>query len=109
MIARLASLLLLVVAGCGDAAEANHEPDRVRVRGTVLRAADLEPVEGAIITGPGGVRVRSGPNGQFVLKGLPRGASGELSAELEGGLRAKLPLRPLESDELEVVLHLRQP
>lgn len=109
MITRLASLLLLCAAGCGDAAEANHEPDRVRVRGTVLRAADLEPVEGAVVTGPGGVRARSGPGGRFELKGIPRGTSGELSAELEGGLRAKLPLRPLETDELEVVMHLRQP
>lgn len=109
MIARLASLLLLCAAGCSDAAEANHEQDRVRVRGTVLRAADLEPVEGAMVTGPGGVRVRSGPDGRFELRGIRRGASGELSAELEGGLRATLPLRPLENDELEVVMHLRRP
>jgi hypothetical protein len=109
MIARLASLLLLLCVGCGEAAEANHDSDRVRVRGTVLRAADLEPVEGAIVTGPGGVRARSGPAGLFVLKGIKRGSSGELRAELEGGLEAKLPLRPLETDELEVVLHLRQP
>ncbi|MCA8978729.1 MAG: hypothetical protein H6831_07645 [Planctomycetes bacterium] len=106
---RFASLLVLLVAGCGDAADANHAPDLLRVRGTVLRAADLEPVEGAVITGPGGVRARSGPGGRFELKGIPRGTSGELSAELEGGLRAKLPLRLLETDEFEVVMHLRQP
>lgn len=110
MIRRLVSVLCVVVAACGDGAEAvNHHPDRVRVRGTVLRAADLEPVEGAVVSGPGGSRTRSGPDGRFELKGIPRGAAGEVLAELEGGLVAKVPVRPLEQDELEVVLHLRRP
>lgn len=112
MIARLGVLLLLLVAGCSDGVRANGDSDRVRVRGTVLRAADLEPVEGAIISGPGKVQTRSGPDGRFLLKSIPRGSSGELRAEWKvenGVLTAKLPLRSLLDDEIEVVLHLRQP
>ena len=45
--------------------------------------------------------------GRFVLRGLARGAAGELVATSEAGLSGKNLLRPLEGGPLEVVLYLR--
>lgn len=95
--------------GASGARASDARPARVTIVGTCLRAATGEPLEGATVTGPGGVRARSGPRGEFELSGLARGTSGELRAEFDGGLFASVPLRPLADDRLEVVLHLRRP
>ncbi len=95
--------------GASGARGAQAAPSRVTIVGTCLRAATGEPLEGVTVTGPGGVRARSGPRGEFELTGLARGTAGELRAEFDGGLFATVPLRPLEDDRLVVVLHLRRP
>jgi len=104
------SLICLLGAGCGDSADAGHHGSSkgVIVRGTVRRADDGRPVEGAEITGPEGRHVRSGPGGKFALRGIPQGTSGEVRAEFEGGWSAAVQLRALEVDEMEIVLHLTQ-
>jgi len=108
MKARWAGLLLLALAACGDDTLAGGDAERVRVRGTVMRADTGEPVEGARVVGPGGVSARSGPGGTFVLKAIPRGAQGEVRATLEDDWSAAVTLRPIETPEIEIVLHLTQ-
>lgn len=93
-------------SGGGQPPSAQNGPGPV-VTGTVLDARTGKPVAGARVCGPGGVEARSDAQGRFVLRGLALGASGELVATTEAGLRGKNLLRPLASGPLEVVLHLR--
>jgi hypothetical protein len=77
------------------------------VTGTVVDARTGKPVPGALVRGPGGLEARSDKSGRFVLRGLARGAAGELVASTEAGLAGKNLLRPLEGGPLEVVIHVR--
>lgn len=113
-LALLASAALLachnprsVRAGAEEASAPSTSGPSPVVTGTVLDARTGKPVAGALVRGPGGVEARSDAGGRFVLRGLALGASGELVATTEAGLRGKNLLRPLASGPLEVVLHLR--
>jgi hypothetical protein len=108
----------LALAGCsGSGAErqgsssVHGEPPATGtaiVTGTTLDAATGQPLEGVVVTGPGGVSATSDAAGRFVLKGLPEGASGELHARSrDGGQTAVNVLQALRNERLEVVLHLR--
>lgn len=108
MISRWACVLPLLLAGCDDGTRAAGEAEHALVRGTVMRATNWEPVEGARVVGPRGVRARTGPEGRFELRGLRPGDAGAIRAEADGGWTASVPLRPLGNDDLEVVLHLSQ-
>ncbi|HEX6882671.1 MAG TPA: hypothetical protein VF530_04770 [Planctomycetota bacterium] len=77
------------------------------VTGTVVDARTGKPVAGAVVRGPGGLETKTDKTGRFVLRGLARGASGELVATSAAGASGKNLLRPLEGGTLEVVIHLR--
>jgi len=110
-------LLLAGLAACRNPASedpaAGAEPSAHQigpapvVTGTVVDARTGKPIAGALVRGPGGLETKTDRAGRFVLRGLARGASGELVATTEAGASGKNLLRPLEGGTLEVVIHLR--
>jgi hypothetical protein len=103
-------LVLALLAACGgrDAEPAGGAAAAgdASVVGTALDARNAQPLSGVLVRAPGGAQARTRSDGRFELNGLPPGTHGELEAEGEHGLRARLRLRPLRSGRLEVVLHL---
>ena len=112
--ALLLAALALAPAGCaeeGGRADAapGAEARSASVTGTVVDADTRAPVAGASVAAPGGARAKTDARGRFRLDGLAPGLSGELVASGPEGGEARLPLRPLRTGTLEVVLHLRRP
>jgi hypothetical protein len=119
MNARTALLLaLLPAAACRSAKEepdgapaplaaaADLEQGPPIVLGTVVDAASGEPLAGAHVVAPDGSATTTGPDGRFLLKGLPRGTAGDLVATA-GQRKGSVRLRPVSGGRLEVVVHVR--
>jgi hypothetical protein len=114
-------LLALALAACGSSQSVPHAQDlgpgdeaaRIRqgpppvVVGTVIEASTGKALEGVLVTAPNGLQVLSAAQGRFVIEGLGLGEECFLEALTESGLRGRIPLRPLASGELEVVLFVR--
>jgi hypothetical protein len=77
------------------------------VTGTVVDARTGKPLAGATVRAPGGLEATSDARGRFMLRGLPRGTSGELVATTASGRTGKNRLRSLAGGVLEVVVHVR--
>ena len=95
--------VLLAAAALSCAGEPAEE---AVVRGVVVDVQDGEPLIGVRVEGPRETRAVTDPNGRFVLKGLRVGDEGEVRAWRSDGWGAKVSLRPLSTQGLEVVLHL---
>lgn len=98
----------LALAACGSGDRDHPPPGTAIVTGTTLDAATGEPLAGVHVVGPGDARSTSDGFGRFILRGIPEGLSGDLTARTDDGREATNPLRPLRNERLEVVLHLRR-
>jgi len=103
----LALLALLALAACGSGDRDHPPPGTAVITGTTVDAATGRLLPGVLVEGPGPTRTTSDGAGRFVLRGIPEGLSGLLTARTEDGREASNPLRPLRNERLEVVLHLR--
>ncbi len=79
------------------------------IAGVTLDAESGEPLEGVEVSAPNGATATSGPDGRFLIEGLPLGSSGDLRARSSDGREAKNPLRSLRAGRLELVMRLRRP
>ena len=96
----MAALAFVLCACFGDA-----DPE-CEVRGVVVDVQDGSPLVGVWVEGPGGKRAVSDPRGRFALAGLEEGVTGRLRAWRSDGWEVEIPLRPLQTGSLEVVLRL---
>jgi len=107
-------LLSMLVAGCDGGVEHESTDARSRARaratitGSTLDVLTSEPIADVEVEGPLGNKTRSDGAGRFRLGGIPAGSSGELIGRTRDGSVGRVPLRPLEPGNLEVVVFLRR-
>lgn len=103
-------LLLTLAAGCActDSGPSNSHSKSAatgaELSGSVLDRGTGTPIDGAEVVLPNGRKAKSDAAGRFLIRDLPEGLSGLVTARASDGRAGQVTLRPLVPGRLEIVL-----